>query len=181
MFSYSCPKFKCLYTFSRIVDFFQCKLTFICLVLHYLLNGPDKKPKQNSSKTKQHRQHQEAKKVNLQMNSCQQFFGALLQGFSADWLVCLAILYFLAYLIGSDHLSYFSLNCTVCLFVKESPIRYFGWVRGKNNICHLIMTDLSRNLDVLCKQNCQRTRNLLSFKKLKSIAISKNVLKNLLG
>ena len=52
---------------------------------------------------------------------------------------------------------------------KESPIRYFGWARGKNNICHLIVTHLSRNLDVLCKQNYQRTRHLVSFKKLKSI------------
>ena len=93
MFSYSCPKFKCLFTFSRIVNFFQCKLSSVWSYV-FLLNGPDKKPKQNSSKTKQHRQHQEAKSVNLQTNSCQQFFGALLQGLRADWLVCIGYIVF---------------------------------------------------------------------------------------
>ena len=93
MFSYSCPKFKCLFTFSRIVNFFQCKLSSVWSYI-FLLNGPDKKPKQNSSKTKQHRQHQEAKSVNLQTNSCQQFCGALLQGLSADWLVCFGYIVF---------------------------------------------------------------------------------------
>ena len=93
MFSYSCPKFKCLFTFSRIVNFFQCKLSSVWSYI-FLLNGPDKKPKQNSSKTKQHRQHQEAKSVNLQTNSCQQFCGALLQGLSADWLVCIGYIVF---------------------------------------------------------------------------------------
>ena len=93
MFSYSCPKFKCLFTFSRIVNFFQCQLSSVWSYI-FLLNGPDKKPKQNSSKTKQHRQHQDAKSVNLQTNSCQQFFGALLQGLSADWLVCIGYIVF---------------------------------------------------------------------------------------
>ena len=88
-------------------------------------------------------------------------------------LFALAILYFLAYLIGSDHLSYFSQNCTVCLFVKKSPIRYFGWVRGKNNICHLIVTDLSIGTWMFYTNRYQRTRHLVSFKKLKSILISK--------
>ena len=44
----------------------------------FLLNGPDKKPKQNSSKTKRHSQQQEAKSVRQRTGVSQQnFVGAL--------------------------------------------------------------------------------------------------------
>ena len=50
-------------TFSRIVDcFHECKLLSVWYYI-FLLNGPDKKLKQNSSKTKQHSQQQEATSV----------------------------------------------------------------------------------------------------------------------
>ena len=53
MFSYSCPKFQCLYIFKNL--YVDC--------LRYKLSSPDKKPKQNSSKWKRHSQQQEAKSV----------------------------------------------------------------------------------------------------------------------
>ena len=63
VFSFSCPKFQCLYIFKNLrVDCFRCKLSSVWPHI-FLLNGPDKKPKQNSSKTKRHSQQQEAKSV----------------------------------------------------------------------------------------------------------------------
>ena len=49
-------------SFLRIVDCLQYKLSSVWSYI-FLLNGPDKKPKQNSSKTKRHSQQQEAKSV----------------------------------------------------------------------------------------------------------------------
>ena len=83
VFSFSCPKFQCLYIFKNLrVDCFRCKLSSVWPHI-FLLNGPDKKPKQNSRKT----------------------FSQGLCG--ADWLVCVAYCIFW-HLIGSDQLSYFS-------------------------------------------------------------------------
>ena len=49
------------------------------------------------------------------------FFGALSQGLCADWLVCSAYCFFLAFDWLKPAVLFF-LNWTVCLFVKESPI-----------------------------------------------------------
>ena len=78
-------------------------------LLHiFLLNGPNKKTKQNSSKKKQHLQQQEAKSARQQtVAATKTFFGMLSQELCIDWLVCIAYCFFW-YLIGSDQLSYFS-------------------------------------------------------------------------
>ena len=96
----------------------------LALVWSYisLLNGPDKKPKQNSSKTKRHSQQQEAKTVRRRTAVSQRYlFWRVVTG-TLRWLASLhCLLYFLAF----DQLRpavLFFLNWTVCLFVKESPI-----------------------------------------------------------
>ena len=110
MFSYSCPKFQYPgYIFKNLCgDCFLYKLVKLSSVWSYifLLNSPDKKPKQNSSKTKQHSQQQEAKSVRQRTGVSQQnFVGALSLELCADWLVCIACCIFW-HLIGSDQLSY---------------------------------------------------------------------------
>ena len=74
-----------------------------------LLNGPDKKPKQNSSKTKRHSQQQEAKSVRRDEppSANKTFFRRVVAGTSRWLLVCIAYCIFW-HLIGSDQLSYFS-------------------------------------------------------------------------
>ena len=64
----------------------------------FLLNGPDKKPKQNSSKTKRHSQQQEAKSVRRRTAVGQRnFFWRLVTG-TLHWLASLhCLLYFLAF------------------------------------------------------------------------------------
>ena len=47
VWTYSCPKFQCLYIFKNLcVDCFRYKLLSVWSYI-FLLNGPDKKPKQN--------------------------------------------------------------------------------------------------------------------------------------
>ena len=98
MFSYSCPKFQCLYIFKNLcVDCFLYKLSSVWSYI-FLLDGPDKKPKQNSSKTKWHSQQQEAKSVCQWTTVSQQnFFGHVVTG-TLLWLASLHCpLYFLAF------------------------------------------------------------------------------------
>ena len=94
-------------SFLRIVDCLQYKLSSVWSYI-FLLNGPDKKPKQNSSKTKRHSQQQEAKSVGRRTTISQRnFFGSLLQGLFTDCLVSIAC-FILWHLIGSEQLFYFS-------------------------------------------------------------------------
>ena len=98
MFSYSCPKFQCLYIFKNLcVDCFWYELSSVWWYI-FLLNGPDKKPKQNSSKTKRHSQQQEAKSVRRRTAVGQRnFFWRLVTG-TLHWLASLhCLLYFLAF------------------------------------------------------------------------------------
>ena len=68
------------------------------MVIHFLLTGPDKKPKQNSSKTKWHSQQQEAKSVCQWTTVSQQnFFWHVVTG-TLLWLASFHCpLYFLAF------------------------------------------------------------------------------------
>ena len=88
----------------------------------FLLNGPDKKPKQNSSKTKRYSQQQDAKSVRRRTAVSQGiFFWRVVTG-TLRWLARLhCLLYFLAFDWLRPAVLFF-LNWTVCLFVKESPI-----------------------------------------------------------
>ena len=105
-------------SFSRIIDCLQYKLSSVWSYI-FLLNGPDKKPKQNSSKTKRHSQQQEPKSVGQRTAVSQwNFFGSLLQGLFTDWLVCIACFIFW-HLIGSDQLSYFSWIGQFAFFNKK--------------------------------------------------------------
>ena len=123
MFSYSCPKFLCLYIFKNLcIDCFQFKLSSVWSYI-FLLNGPDKKPKQNSSKTKRHsqQQQQQAKSVRRTAVSQRNFFWRVVTG-TLRWLASLhCLLYFLAFDWLRPGVLFF-LNWTVCLFVKGSPI-----------------------------------------------------------
>ena len=59
--SYSCPKFLYLCILKNLsVDCFQYRRSSVWSYI-FLLNGQDKKPKQNSSQTKRHSHQQEAK------------------------------------------------------------------------------------------------------------------------
>ena len=122
VFSSSRPKFQCLYIFKNLcVDCSRYKLSSVWSYIN-LLNGSDKKPKQNSSKTIRHSQQQEAKSVRWRTAVSQRnFFWRVVTG-TLRWLTSLhCLLYFLAF----DWLRpavLFLLNWTVCLFVKESPI-----------------------------------------------------------
>ena len=114
------PKFQCFYVhfqeslFVSITNFHQFGHTFS------FLNGPEKKPKQNSTKTKRHSQLKEEKECSP-TSAKETFFGALSQGLCADWLVCIAFCIFW-HLIGSDQLSYFSEIGQFAYLIKESPI-----------------------------------------------------------
>ena len=123
MFSYSCPKFPCpVYIFKNLcVDCFRYKLSSVWSYI-FLLIGPDKKPKQNSSKTKRRSQQQEAKSVRQRTVVRQRnFFWRVFTG-TLRWLTSLhCLLYFLAFDWLRPAVLFF-LNWTVCLFVKESPI-----------------------------------------------------------
>ena len=67
-------------TYSRIVDCFQYKLSSVWSYI-FLLNGPDKMPKQKSSKTKRHSQQQEAESVRRRTTASQQdFFWCVVTG-----------------------------------------------------------------------------------------------------
>ena len=82
---------NCLYIFKNLcVDCFRYKLSSVWSYI-FLLNGPDKKPKQNSSKTKRHSQQQEAKSVRRRAAVSQRnfFFGAMSHGLCTDWLDCI--------------------------------------------------------------------------------------------
>ena len=110
--SYSCPKFLYLCILKNLsVDCFQYRRSSVWSYI-FLLNGQDKKPKQNSSQTKRHSHQQEAKSARRR---------TAVSG-TLRWLASLhCLLYFLAF----DWLwpaVLFFLNWTVCLFVKESPI-----------------------------------------------------------
>ena len=109
-------------TFSRI-SFGDCFLYKLSSVWSYifLLNSPDKKPKQNS-KTKQHSQQQETKSVSRWTAISQQnFFWRVVTG-TLRWLASLhCLLYFLPFDWLRPAVLFF-LHWTVCLFVKESPI-----------------------------------------------------------
>ena len=99
----------CAFSRNLCVDCFQYKLSSVWSYI-FLLNDPDKKPNQNSSKTKRHSQQQEAKSVRRRTappSVNETFFGALSQGLCGDWLDCIACCIFW-HLIGSDQLSYFS-------------------------------------------------------------------------
>ena len=116
VFSYSCPRFQCLYIFKNLcIDYFQYKLSSVWSYI-FLSNGPDKKPKQNNI-------HSNKKPMCL-LTNCRQptkLFLARCTG-TLRWLASLhCLLYFLAF----DWLwpaVLFFLNWTVCLFVKGSPI-----------------------------------------------------------
>ena len=119
VFSYSCPKFQCLYIFKNLcIDCFRYKLSSVWSYI-FLLNGPDKKLKQNSSKTKRHSQQQEAKSVRRRTAVSQgNFFGRVVTG-TWRWLARLhCLLYFLTFDWLRPAVLFF-LNWTVCLFVKE--------------------------------------------------------------
>ena len=88
-------------TFSRIVDCFQCKLWSVWSYI-FLLNGPDKEPKQNNI----HSNKKPGVFANEPPSANETFFGALSQGRCTDWLVCIAYCLFW-HLIGSDGLSFF--------------------------------------------------------------------------
>ena len=84
------------------------------------LNGSDKKPKQNISKTKQHLQQQEAKSACQQtIEATKTFFGMLSQGLCIDWLVCIAYCFFLAFDWLRPAVLFFLRQ--FAYFVKESP------------------------------------------------------------
>ena len=112
MFSaYSCPKFQCLYILKNLcVDCFRYKLSVWSYI--FRLNGPDKKPKQNSSKKKNDVHSNKTPRVfaEEQPSANKTFFGAFSQGLCADWLVYIAYCIFW-HLIGSDQLSYFFIIC----------------------------------------------------------------------
>ena len=111
----------CAFSRNLCVDCFQYKLSSVWSYI-FLLNDPDKKPNQNSSKTKRHSQQQEAKSVRRRTAVSQRnFFWRVVRG-TLRWLASLhCLLYFLTF----DWLrpaALFFLNWTVCQFVKESPI-----------------------------------------------------------
>ena len=105
VFSYSCPKVSVLVHFQESLRWlFPIQTVSSVWSYIFLLNGPDKKPKQNSSKTKRHSQQQEAKSVRRRTappSVNETFFGALSQGLCAYWLVCIVCCIFW-HLIGSD-------------------------------------------------------------------------------
>ena len=97
----------CAFSRNLCVDCFQYKLSSVWSYV-FLLNGLEKKPEQNSNKTKQHSHQQEAKGVTRRTAVSQwNFFGALSLGLCTDWLDCITYCIFW-HLIGSDQLSYCS-------------------------------------------------------------------------
>ena len=120
MFSYSCPKFQCLYIFKNLcIDCF--KLNFHQFGHTFPFNWPrqEAKTKQQQNKmTFTATRSQECLPMNhlqptkLFLACCHWDFALI------NWLVCIAYCIFWHF-IGSHQL--FFLNWTVCLFVKESP------------------------------------------------------------
>ena len=128
-------KYQCFFILVQIKDsvlvHFQGSMhwlfpiqNLISLVIHIFPFKwcPGKKPKQNSSKTKQHSQQQEANRVRWQTAISQQNFFWLVTTGTLRWLASLHCpLYFLAFDWLRPAVLFF-LNWTVCLFVKESPV-----------------------------------------------------------
>ena len=86
----------------------------------FLLNGPNKKPEENISKTKQHSQQQEAKSVRQQTTVSQQdVFWHIVTGTLHRLASLQCLLFFLVFDWLRPAVLFF-LNWTVCLFVKES-------------------------------------------------------------
>ena len=111
LFSYSGPKFECLYIFKNSW-LFPWMQTFISLVLHFLFKWP-----RQEAKTKQHSQQQEAKKVRQRTAISQRdFFWRSVTG-TLRWLASLNyLLYFLAFDWLRPAVLFF-LNWTVCLYL----------------------------------------------------------------
>ena len=135
-------KFQCLYIFKNLcVDCFQYKLSSVWSYI-FPLNGPDKKPKQNSSKTKRRSPQKDAKSVHRRTAVSQRnFFWRVVTG-TLRWLARLhCLLYFLAFYWLRPAVLFF-LNWTVCLFIKESPI----WNYPKKSVIKLKGNSFADNI-----------------------------------
>ena len=99
-------------TFSRIVDcFHECKLSSVWSYI-FLLNGPDKKPKQNNT----HSNKKPKKFANEPPSANEIFFWRSVTG-TLRWLASLNyLLYFLAFDWLRPAVLFF-LNWTVCLYL----------------------------------------------------------------
>ena len=126
-------KFQCSYIFKNLCgDCFQYKLSSVWSYI-FLLNGPDKKPNQNSSKTKRHSPQKEATSVRRRTAVSQRNFLWRVVTGTLHWLARLhCLLYFLAIHSLRPAVLFF-FNWTVYLFIKESPI----WNYPKKSVIKL--------------------------------------------